>query len=84
MHPAWYRNLSATPEVTVQIGPRVIKAHAVTVGPEERTRVFDGVKGQMKQFVGYEQKAQGREIPIVRLDSAERSGAPSIDEIGAR
>jgi deazaflavin-dependent oxidoreductase (nitroreductase family) len=67
-HPAWYKNLSAKPEVTVQIGPKVFKANAVTVGPEERTRVFDQVKRQMKQFAGYEQKATNRQIPIVRLD----------------
>jgi deazaflavin-dependent oxidoreductase (nitroreductase family) len=68
-HPAWYKNLSAKPQVTVQIGPRVFSAKAVTVDEAERVRLFQKVKTEMKQFAGYEKKTQ-RVIPIVRLDPA--------------
>ncbi len=68
VHPAWYKNLSAKPEVTVQLGSRVYTAQAVTVGSEERARVFEQVKREMKQFAEYEQKAGSRQIPVVRLD----------------
>jgi deazaflavin-dependent oxidoreductase (nitroreductase family) len=67
-HPAWYKNLVAKPEVTVQIGARVFKANAITIGAEERVRIFEQVKRQMKQFAEYEKKATSREIPVVRLD----------------
>ncbi len=67
-HPAWYKNLAARPEVTVEIGARRLEAQAVTVDQKERTLVFDQVKKQMTMFAGYEKKATQRTIPIVRLD----------------
>jgi len=67
-HPAWYKNLSANPHVTVQIGGRVFGATAVTVDEPERVRLFEKVKRQMPQFAGYERKTD-RVIPIVRLDA---------------
>ena len=68
-HPAWYKNLVAKSDVTVQVGARKYRANAITVDKAERDSVFEKVKAQMKQFAGYEKKA-GREIPIVRLDEA--------------
>jgi deazaflavin-dependent oxidoreductase (nitroreductase family) len=68
-HPAWYKNLSAKPQVTVQIGSRAFSAKAATVDEAERVRLFAKVKAEMKQFAGYEKKTQ-RVIPIVRLDPA--------------
>ena len=67
-HPAWYKNLSAKPDVTVEIGPRTSPAKAVTVDPEERSHVFEKVKQRMPQFANYEKKAAPRLIPVVRLD----------------
>lgn len=68
-HPAWYKNLKANPEVTIEIGAQKLKARAVTVDSAERGPVFEKVKRQMPQFAGYEKKAVGREIPVVRLDT---------------
>jgi deazaflavin-dependent oxidoreductase (nitroreductase family) len=66
-HPAWYNNLTANPEVTVQLGPRVYTAHAETVPSDERARLWKLVVSQSPGFADYEKKAGSREIPIVRL-----------------
>lgn len=68
-HPAWYKNLQARPEVTVEIGARRFTARAVTVDRAERDPVFEKAKKEMPQFAGYEKKAPNRVIPVVRLDS---------------
>ena len=39
-HPGWYRNLVKTPEVEVQVGPDVFRAHARTAEGEERERLW--------------------------------------------
>ncbi len=66
-HPAWYGNLRANPDVTVQAGPRVFRARAETVGGDERARLWKMIVAQAPSFAGYEKKAVGREIPVVRL-----------------
>ena len=66
--PAWYKNLKARPEVTVQLGARVFTARAVTAPEAERDRIFGGIAARMKNFASYEKKAAPRKIPIVRLD----------------
>lgn len=68
-HPAWYKNLSAKPEVTIELGAKHLRAKAVTTEKAERDPVFEKIKKKMPQFAGYEKKAQGRVIPIVRLDT---------------
>jgi deazaflavin-dependent oxidoreductase (nitroreductase family) len=70
VHPAWYKNLAARSQVEVQIGPRAFKANAVTVGEDERARIFAKVKQEQPRFAEYELKAGSRQIPVVRLDEA--------------
>lgn len=67
-HPAWYKNLSAKPEVTIEMGSKKLSAKAVTTERAERDPVFEKIKKKMPQFAGYEKKAAGRVIPVVRLD----------------
>jgi deazaflavin-dependent oxidoreductase (nitroreductase family) len=69
-HPAWYNNLAANPEVTVQYGPRVYSARAETVSGDERARLWKMIISQGPNFADYEKKAAGREIPVVRLKEA--------------
>src|SRR5262245_25700510 len=42
--PAWFRNLVAKPEVTVQQGPDEYQARASVVVPEERERLWQRIK----------------------------------------
>ena len=69
-HPAWYHNLVANPEVTLEIGSERFRARAeVTIG-EERQRLFDRQAEHMPIFHDYQKKTT-RQIPVVvfkRLD----------------
>jgi deazaflavin-dependent oxidoreductase (nitroreductase family) len=66
-HPAWYKNLQARPEVTVEVGKRRLNAKAVTVDDAQRDALYEKIKQQMPQFAGYEKKTT-RKIPLVRLE----------------
>ena len=67
-HPAWYKNLSANPEVGVQLGADKWRARAVTVEGPERDRLWTAIAQQMPDFGKYQEKTT-RVIPIVRLVS---------------
>ncbi len=65
-HPSWFLNLSANPEIHVQDGADGYDATAVILTGKERDAVYESAKGQMDNFIGYEEKAD-RVIPVVRL-----------------
>jgi deazaflavin-dependent oxidoreductase (nitroreductase family) len=70
-HPAWYLNLSAEPEVTVQVLGDRFKATARTASPEERPELWRIMTKEWPPYDEYQQKTS-REIPVVVL---ERAGA---------
>ena len=63
--PAWYRNLQARPEATVEIGAEKIKVRARTAQGAERDRVAK----LLPYFEGQQQKTK-RELPLVILERA--------------
>ncbi len=67
-NPAWYYNLIANPETTVQIGSHHLPVRARVAKPEERDHLWAlAVKG----YGGYEDyaiRSKGREIPLVVLE----------------
>jgi deazaflavin-dependent oxidoreductase (nitroreductase family) len=65
-HPAWYHNLVANPEVTVQRGSEKIAMNARVAGPDERPELWAEIVGFDKRFAGYETKVD-RQIPVVIL-----------------
>lgn len=66
-HPAWFTNIVANPNVTVEYGTEKYAAKAVVVADEaERRRLFDAQAAVLPQFHDYE-KATDRVIPVVRL-----------------
>jgi deazaflavin-dependent oxidoreductase (nitroreductase family) len=66
-HPAWYHNLVAHPEVTLEIGTERFKARATVTKGEERERLFDAQARQMAQFNEYKKKTT-RQIPVIALE----------------
>jgi deazaflavin-dependent oxidoreductase (nitroreductase family) len=68
-HPGWYRNLSKTPAVELQVGPDVFAARARTAGPEERERLWRTMAEIWPAYDDYAQKTD-REIPVVVLERA--------------
>jgi deazaflavin-dependent oxidoreductase (nitroreductase family) len=66
-HPAWYRNLTAEPEVTIQVGPDVMRARAETIGGERRDDVWRQMTQIWPDYDEYQAKTD-RTIPLVRLE----------------
>jgi F420H(2)-dependent quinone reductase len=65
-HPAWFVNLKAKPEVTVEVRGRRFDARAEIVEGPERARLWSVLVAKMPQFAKYQTKTT-REIPVVRL-----------------
>ena len=66
-HPSWYKNLSATPNVTVEVPGKRYEARAEVATGADRARIWPKVVAEQPRFAGYAAKAQGREIPVVLL-----------------
>ncbi|HEX4905156.1 MAG TPA: nitroreductase/quinone reductase family protein [Acidimicrobiales bacterium] len=68
-HPAWYRNLLANPDTTVEVGTETIAVRARVAEGDERERIWTKQKHLMPGFAEYEEKTRGiREIPVVILE----------------
>jgi deazaflavin-dependent oxidoreductase (nitroreductase family) len=67
-HPAWYHNLVANPDTTVQIGSETRKVHARVAKPEERDRLWAMAVKAYHGYEGYQARSKGREIPLVVLE----------------
>ncbi|HEU4977644.1 MAG TPA: nitroreductase family deazaflavin-dependent oxidoreductase [Solirubrobacteraceae bacterium] len=66
-HPAWFHNLRANPETTVQIGSERRPVRARVASPEERERLWPMAVRTYSGYRGYQQRTQ-REIPLVVLE----------------
>ena len=66
-NPAWFHNLRANPDTTVQVGSRRIEVRARVADAKERKRLWPEV---VKAYSGYEsyQRHTEREIPLVILE----------------
>jgi deazaflavin-dependent oxidoreductase (nitroreductase family) len=64
-HPAWYLNLEANPEVTIEHDGATFKARAVVAKEPERTRLYDQQVRSMPFFAMYRRQVKSREIPVV-------------------
>lgn len=67
-HPAWYHNLMANPDTTVQVGGERRQVHARIAGPEERERLWPLAVKQYRGYADYQARSKGREIPLVILE----------------
>lgn len=66
-HPAWYHNLRANPDTTVQVGPERRRVRARVATAEERERLWPRVVEVYGGFDSYQARTQ-REIPLVILE----------------
>ena len=67
--PAWYLNLSAEPDVEVQVWGDRFKAKARTATADEKAEIWPMMTAEWPPYDEYQQKT-GREIPIVLLERA--------------
>jgi deazaflavin-dependent oxidoreductase (nitroreductase family) len=66
-HPAWYLNLTAEPQVELQVKDEVFAARARTATAEERPRLWQQMAEIWPSYDDYAQKTT-REIPVVVLE----------------
>ena len=65
-HPAWYLNLVATPDATVEAFGRTFQVRAETTTGPDRERLWQLMVGLYKGYEDYRTKTT-REIPVVVL-----------------
>ncbi|MBV8195004.1 MAG: nitroreductase family deazaflavin-dependent oxidoreductase [Candidatus Dormibacteraeota bacterium] len=66
-HPAWYLNLSAHPEVTVQVKDERFQAHARTASDGEKPELWRVMASVWPDYDDY-QRRTSRTIPLVILE----------------
>jgi deazaflavin-dependent oxidoreductase (nitroreductase family) len=66
-NPDWYHNLTANPDVKVELGTGKFDARARVLEGEEREPIWAKQKQLMPGFAEYEQKTT-RQIPVVLLE----------------
>jgi len=65
-HPAWWLNLRAHPDASVQVGRQTNAVTAVEMTGEERERLWRSMADMYKGYDGYAKKTT-RRIPVVVL-----------------
>ncbi len=70
LHPSWYLNLVANPDVSIMVGPEQMEATARTAGGTERDKLFAQMSQSFPPYLDYAIRAAGadRQIPVVVLD----------------
>ncbi len=66
-HPLWYLNLSAQPEVQLQVGAEKFRAQARTATEDEKPRLWQLMAAIWPAYDEYQTKT-GRAIPVVVLE----------------
>jgi deazaflavin-dependent oxidoreductase (nitroreductase family) len=66
-HPAWYLNLTATPEVHIQVKDKRMRAKARTATGAERAGLWREMAKLYPPYTAYQAKTT-REIPVVVLE----------------
>jgi deazaflavin-dependent oxidoreductase (nitroreductase family) len=66
-NPAWYHNLMAHPDVTVEVGSERFAVHARVAEGDERERLWTRQKERVPTFAEYETKTS-RAIPVIILE----------------
>ncbi len=67
-NPAWFHNLVAHPDTSVQVGRERRAVHARIATAEERERLWPLVVESYSAYADYQQRSKGREIPLVVLE----------------
>jgi F420H(2)-dependent quinone reductase len=66
-HPAWFHNLRANPDTTIQVGSSKRDVHARVAEGEERERLWKLMVGVYGGYESYRRRTE-REIPLVVLE----------------
>jgi deazaflavin-dependent oxidoreductase (nitroreductase family) len=66
-NPAWFHNLMANPDTSVQVGSSRRQVHARVATPEERERLWPLMVGVYGGYEDYRRRTD-RELPVVVLE----------------
>jgi deazaflavin-dependent oxidoreductase (nitroreductase family) len=66
-NPAWFYNLRANPDTTIQVKSERRPVHARVAGPEERARLWPMVVDVYGGYADYQRRTD-REIPLIILE----------------
>jgi deazaflavin-dependent oxidoreductase (nitroreductase family) len=66
-NPAWYHNLKANPDTTIQIGSKLIPVRAREAKPEEYERMWALAVGVYRGYEAYRRRTE-RKIPLMVLE----------------
>jgi deazaflavin-dependent oxidoreductase (nitroreductase family) len=67
-HPAWFHNVRANPEVTIEVGTAMIPARArIVPAGEKRTALYLKLENILDNFTEYKNKTD-RLIPVIVLE----------------
>ncbi|MEA2413274.1 MAG: hypothetical protein QOC77_3835 [Thermoleophilaceae bacterium] len=70
-HPAWYHNLRANPDTTIQVGSKRRAVRARVAGDEEHKRLWPKAVAAYSGYTGYQERTE-RKIPLVILEPRTR------------
>jgi len=73
-HPAWYHNIVANPDVTVEVDGERFDARATVADGSERRRLYDQHADLHPSFTEYETRTE-RVIPVIVLQRKAASAA---------
>jgi deazaflavin-dependent oxidoreductase (nitroreductase family) len=65
-HPGWYKNLSAQPDIEIQVKGDVLPVRARTANAEEKKRLWPIMVKEWELYDKYQQSTE-RDIPLVIL-----------------
>lgn len=67
-HPGWFHNITAAPDVEIQVGTQTIPVRARVAEGDERTRIWAKANEINKGGYDVYQKRTDRKIPVVVLE----------------
>jgi F420H(2)-dependent quinone reductase len=67
-NPAWFHNLRANPDITIQIGADIRSVRARLATDEEREQLWPKLVTTFPAYELYQRNSKGRKLPVVILD----------------
>ena len=75
--PAWFHNLRAHPNTTIQIGADIRNVHARLATDDERDHLWPSLTATFPAYELYQRNAGARTLPVLILEPAHEHGTES-------
>lgn len=67
VHPAWFHNIVANPQVTAEVGDENYQANATVLQGKARDEMWSRLRAELPFLVEHQERAGSRQIPLVAL-----------------